>query len=94
MTDGCQAYRPTAAQRLWRALGFRTPFVPYPDQEDGFVEGRMLITAVSELDWADRLRVLLSGKVQHSCSVQTDILVGRAKTTVRFGVLPPGGRHG
>lgn len=83
--------RRSLLQRFWSRAGFGAPHVAPPDDEDGFAPGGIVSTVITDVDWADRIRILLSGRVGVQIRIQTDVIVGTAKSTARFSVLPPGG---
>jgi hypothetical protein len=85
-TAGCVEFKPSLAYRFWRALGFgyaRARFEPEP--EAGFAETK--VRAV--LCWKDRLRVLVSGKIEISCAHIIEPQPKRMETVSEFRVLPP-----
>ncbi|MER9622682.1 hypothetical protein NKI98_14785 [Mesorhizobium sp. M0222] len=86
---GYQVYKPTAKERFWNALGFGLASVPRPDDDPAFAEGWAVTTIVTHFDWRDRLRIVISGKVQTKVSLKTDVPVARAKTYAETRVMPP-----
>ena len=90
MTDmaTCQEYRPTPSQRFWRFLGFRAAYTPLPD--DPMWEASSFATdTYIHLDWRDRLRALISGKLNVASRIKTDVVVNKAQTISTMTVLPP-----
>jgi hypothetical protein len=88
-------HRPTFAERFWPRLGFRHARAPdHAEDETGghWVAGVFIIESYVSLDWFDRIRVLISGKLHVEQAIQTDVVVGSARATSAFGVLPPGTR--
>lgn len=89
-----QPARRSLWDRFWRRLGFGAVFVPAPEDDaaigEGFAPGRLVVRVVTVLDWRDRLRLLVSGRLFSFVSVQTDKIVVRARSEAKTGVLPPG----
>ncbi|MDE2105839.1 MAG: hypothetical protein KGL39_51935 [Patescibacteria group bacterium] len=84
-----QEYRPPLIERFWRWAGFRHPYVRRPDETVEF-PSYMVSRAVVNLSVADRLRVLISGRVcvETVHRVQTD--PGEVLSISDAKVLPPG----
>lgn len=83
-----QEYRPTFVQRVWRRLGFGFAHLPYPreaDEEHGHVSSDI----IAVLDWRDRLRTLVSGRVNVRLSLLTTAPVTVLKSESAVKVLPP-----
>jgi hypothetical protein len=78
-------FRPT----IWDRLGFGHAFVPAPEDSEGFATGCLTTESTIVLDWKDRLRVLLSGRVSHYLRTQTDVPVTTARSISDARVLPP-----
>ena len=77
---------------LWQRLGFGTCSTPdMDDLEDveGFAPAYLESVNISVLDWRDRLRVLVSGKVMVVIAAKTDVVVRRAMSRGKISVLPP-----
>jgi len=82
--------RPT----IWQRLGFGRPAMPDMDDmegAEGFVESHLIVSTVTTFGWRDRLRILLSGKVEVVQAVKTDALVRRTVARSNVAVLPPCG---
>lgn len=79
--------------KFWRALGFRLAHVvrwDHPwDEAKGFAPGWMVIDLYIDLDWRDRLRALISGKMMVQCAHKTDKPVSTCFTLSDVKVLPP-----
>lgn len=75
---------------VWHWLGFRGAFVPAMDDEDGWAPGQITTNVFVYLDWKDRLRALVSGRLEVQTRIQTDVHVSRARSRSKVGVLPPG----
>lgn len=78
--------------RLWSRLGFGRPHVDRGEGEDwqGFYPGYMMTAVVAHLDWRDRLRVLVSGRVGVETLTRTDVLVQKCRSVSKTAILPPG----
>jgi hypothetical protein len=63
-------------QRLLSRM-FPARSVPIPEDLDGWAPSYMQTHVVATLDWRDRLRVLVSGKVHIQTNTKTDVPVGR-----------------
>ena len=59
------------------------------EEEPGFAPGALITDTVAHLDFLDRLRVLVSGKVRIEVSTKTDVLVKKSKSMSAVGVMPP-----
>lgn len=81
----CLEYRRT----IWDRLGFGRAFVEAPEDSEEFAPGCLTTDSTIVLDWKDRLRVLLSGRVHHFLRTQTDVGVSTARTFCDARVLPP-----
>ncbi|WP_331373781.1 hypothetical protein [Sinorhizobium chiapasense] len=81
----------TLAQRLWKKLGFGERHLGPPDDAEDMAPGWMATHVTTELDWRDRFRVLVSGRVRVRSYTQTDVIVKRARSYSVFSVLAPGG---
>lgn len=91
MTEGFfQEYRPTRLDRLWSRLGFGDRYLAPPEDSDRWANSYITNVVTTRLDWRDRLRVLISGKVRIRSFIKTDVYVGRSEAESVFGVLPPG----
>lgn len=61
--------------RRWIAQLFPSKAVPIPDGLEGFAPSYMVTHVVSVLDWRDRLRVLVSGRIHVEIKTKTDVVV-------------------
>ena len=70
-------YAPDTRNWWQRLLARLFPSQPRPHLEDveGMAPGYLRTEVVAHLDWVDRLRVLVSGKVHISTSMRTDVNV-------------------
>lgn len=80
-------YRPTKAERFWKALGFRYHLSDLPD--DAPQEGWMMTKTVIKFSMADRLRLLLSGELRIDIRQATGTKVYRCVTAVSFEITHP-----
>lgn len=87
MTDNafCAVQRPT----VWRRLGFGgrglLPAAEHPD----FAPSELIVVTTCSFDWKDRLRLLISGRIQVEARGQTDVAIKRSLGRSAVGVLPP-----
>ena len=88
MNAGCaKEYIPTWRERVLARL---YPYTPCPDIEltDDFKS--YLTTEVRiQMDWKDRLRVLVSGAISVTTKTATNIAVERARSISRVNVMVP-----
>lgn len=83
----------TLLQRFWSWLGFGWAHVERPDDDvPGLAPGYMMSETEMGLDWGDRLRVLVSGRLHSQVVTQTDVMPRRMVSTSAVKVLPPGVR--
>jgi hypothetical protein len=66
----------------------------YPQGDDifdleGYAEGFVNIECCTHVDFRDRLRLLISGKVTQRILVKTDVVVGKVMSISTFSVMPP-----
>jgi hypothetical protein len=76
--------------RIWWWLGFGVRGGPHVGHEDGFCEAAVDLRIVSNVSWADRFRILVSGKIQTRTILQTDVKVSKAKAATTLSVPWPG----
>lgn len=62
---------------------------PAPEDLEGFAPSYMVTDVYAVLDWKDRLRVLVSGRLRIETRTKTDVIVGRSESTSVVNVLPP-----
>ncbi len=91
VTECAYAVRKPSA---WERLGFGRAFVPLDSFETDETDDVAAITtdSVLNLDWLDRIRVLVSGRVSVFSRIKTDVIVSRAETRSACRVLPPGAK--
>ncbi len=75
--------------RIYAALGFRECRAPIPPDAPGLAPGVMSSNATITLGIADRLRVLISGKLMCDMAHQMSHVPARIQTTSAWAVLPP-----
>jgi hypothetical protein len=85
----------TLSRRVWRRLGFRPASLQLPDDGASYPEGFWApgwfhLDTRCHLDWRDRLRVLIGGRLMLHCAVRTDAPIARSETYSAVGILPPG----
>ena len=87
-------YRPTLSERLWRAIGFRYHLGEEPPDLDGdALQGWMVTEAVFSFTLADRLRLLLTGRLRVRTTCYTDTpSPSVCKNRLDWQIHPPGGR--
>jgi hypothetical protein len=97
MTDTAQNQAfyaaPTLSDRLWRAMGFVYHLGEEPEGADA-LPGWMKTDMHIHFGWADRLRLLLSGKLFIASIVQTDTPSAMVcKSRMDWRIKTPGERH-
>ncbi len=55
--------------------------LPIPNNESTYAEGYITTVAICVFDWLDRLRILVSGKVEVKIYTKTDVMVNKAHST-------------
>ncbi len=84
-----QEFKPTFWQKLSFKLFPARRIDRPPEEESGYTTGYMMTDATIVMDWIDRLRVLVSGKVMVETYTKTDVLVVKAYSKSVAYVLPP-----
>lgn len=86
-TGECAVYRPT----IWQRLGFNYARRPLMEDEafPDHAVGALINETFIKLDWVDRLRALVSGKLHVITTSKTDVPVARCVTASGVAVLPP-----
>lgn len=76
---------------VWGRLGFGSKRIPRfeDDEHPDLAPHWMTSHVIGVLDWKDRLRVLISGKIEVVVSTKTDVPVTKAVSKSNLGVLPP-----
>lgn len=86
------AYYAADTRPLWQRLLsrlFPTGRVEIPEDLEGWAPSYMQTHTVCMLDWRDRLRVLVSGKLHVQTNTKTDVSVGRSQSWGAVWVEPP-----
>lgn len=86
--NGFQEFRPSLGYRVLRALGFKLPYVPRPPETEEFPSFICTTTHVN-LSFLDRLRLLVSGRLEVESVVRTSVEVPHAVTKSEVGVWWP-----
>jgi len=76
----------------WRRLlahFFPTGRAAIPEDLDGWAPSHMQTHVVACLDWRDRLRVLVSGRLHVQTNTKTDVQVSRMHSASAVWVEPP-----
>ncbi len=68
---------------------FPTRGLPVPDNTEGFADSYMRTHVVINLDWADRVRILVSGNMHVHTATKTDVPVSRMSSESAVWVDPP-----
>jgi hypothetical protein len=91
MNTDCATFAPTPRSLGRRLLDrlFPQRRLPIPEDTEGFAPSYMVTGCVCHLDWRDRLRVLVSGRVRIEIQTKTDVVVSRMQSQSVVCVLPP-----
>lgn len=89
MSANENAYSIAPRRTLLKRL-FPSRFVPLPDDVEGMAPGAITTRITCSLDWTDRLRLLVSGRLEVMIRTQTDAPVERAVSTSACWVKEPG----
>lgn len=57
-----------------------------------FAPGYIATVSIIHLDWRDRVRAFLSGKLYHVAAMKTDVLINTSLARSKISVLPPNWR--
>lgn len=88
MSDYYSVQKVTVLDAITRQVFPHHYLEPLPD-EKGFAVGDMLTDVFVCLGWMDRLRMLLSGKLQIQLRTKTDVMVTKAKSWSTVSILAP-----
>ena len=83
---------PTFWERFWPRLGFHHARAERPDEDElreGWAPSWFVVETYVRLSWADRLRVMISGKMHVDHAIKTDVPIGRSTSTSSVAILPP-----
>lgn len=79
--------------RIAQSLGFgrcSSPrFDEIADDDPNWAAARLRVSTIVNLDWLDRLRLLIGGRLLVEASVKTDVIVRRSMARSNVGVLSP-----
>ena len=87
-TNTFQPDRASYYKRLMRIL-FPWRVCENPRDLEGFSESYMTYHIICVLDWKDRLRCLISGKLEVEVKTKTDVVVNKAFSTSAITILAP-----
>lgn len=86
---GYVTYKSTAVERFWRALGFRYHLGDEPDGIDG-LEGWMCTKTWLHFSFADRLRLLMTGRLHITLVQHLPVRCDWAKNRLDWQIKHPG----
>lgn len=89
--SGAMYHVPTLAQRAWKRLGYRYHLGDEPDGVDA-LPGWMCTETRLHFGWADRIRLLLSGRLHMKLVQHTTVQVEGTKNRFDWHILAPGDR--
>jgi hypothetical protein len=89
---GYVQYRPSLRERFWRKLGFRYHLGDErPPDEIAAPAGWMQNKSVFHFDWADRLRLLLTGRLVVTTTYDLDVpSPNKIRTRMDWQIKAPG----
>jgi len=83
----------TFRQKFWRAMGFRTHLGKEPDGVDSLT-GWMRTDMRHRFGWLDRLRLLMTGRLNVTLILHTDTPDPQVcKNRLDWRIVPPGDRE-
>lgn len=89
---GYVIYRPTLAERMWRRLGFRYHLGDDPKDSDK-LPGWMCTETRMRFSLADRLRLLLTGRLYIRLVQHTPVQCDFSRNRLDWHIEPPGARQ-
>ena len=89
--NGAMHHIPTFAERAWRRLGFRYHLGDEPEGTER-LPGWMCTASGIHFDWADRLRLLISGRLRMRLVQHTSVQVEGTKNRFDWHIVAPGER--
>lgn len=89
--NGAMYHLPTMRERVFRWLGFRYHLGSEPEGIDA-MPGWMCTESRMHFSLADRLRLLISGRLHLRLVQHTSVQVESAKNRLDFHILAPGDR--
>lgn len=90
-TDGAFHHVPTWRELMWRRLGYRYHLGDEPDGFDA-MNGWMCTDVRLDFSAADRLRLLVSGRLRMRLVQHTTVQVEETKNRFDWHILAPGDR--
>ena len=84
-------YTPTMAERMWRKVGFRTHIGDDPADVDA-LPGWVRTHTRMHFGWADRLRLLLTGRLTIDLTQYAPVKVDWTKNRLDWRISYPGER--
>jgi hypothetical protein len=90
-TGSYATYTPTLAQKMWRLLGFRYHLGEEPEGADN-MQGWMCTETRLNFGLADRVRLLLTGRLHMRLVQHTTVQVENTKNRFDWQILAPGDR--
>ena len=88
---GCYISKPTMRQRFWRWAGFRFHLGDDDNKPDIAWKGWMQTRSRLHFDWADRLRILISGRLEVRHTYDLDVpSPDKIFTRLDWHILPLG----
>lgn len=91
VTNSAMIHVPTLRERFWRALGFRYHLGDEPDGADKMA-GWMRTSASIDFSFADRLRLLLTGRLRIELTQHTTVQVDQSMNRLDWQIKAPGDR--
>lgn len=89
--DQAMHHVPTWRERAWRRLGYRYHLGDEPDGIDA-MPGWMCTESRIHFGWADRIRLLLSGRLHMRLVQHTTVQVEDTKNRLDWHIVAPGER--
>lgn len=81
---------PTLRERIkYRLFPSRSLPVPQPGDLKWGIKGYLVTNTTVHLDWVDRIRTLISGRLRVNTITHTDVLVSETLSQTVTYVLPP-----
>jgi hypothetical protein len=87
--NGCMAFRPTFAMRVWRRLGFRYHLGEEPEGADD-MPGWFVTEVRLHFSFLDRLRLLAGGRLRVRVTGYADAKVDTVKNRIDWKIYAPG----
>lgn len=95
--NGYQIYRPSFAERVWRALGYRAAPPAWAESDAAREkeptrwarDGEVIFGSRARFGVLDRLRFLLSGSIEIQGRMLTSVPVPDAHCFITWGIIEP-----